>query len=88
MAAFVADGGTTDRRPKVKTIKAPTVVFQNADDPSALVTDGQDAAANIPGAELRIVAGLGHDIPLGLVQESADAITAAASRATGAKTVT
>jgi pimeloyl-ACP methyl ester carboxylesterase len=73
-----------DRRAKLKTIKVPTVVVHGAKDPIMSVEGGKDTAANIPGAELRIIPGMGHDLPIPLVGTIADAITAAASRATGA----
>ncbi len=79
-AAIFATG---DLRTKLKTIKAPTVVLPGADDPIVSVEGGKDTAANIPGAELRIIPGLGHDLPLPLVTTFADAVTAAAFRATG-----
>jgi pimeloyl-ACP methyl ester carboxylesterase/heat shock protein HslJ len=65
----------------LNTIVAPTVVLQGADDPLQPVASAQDLAARIPGAELRIVPGLGHDIPEELVPDFVDAITAAAARA-------
>ena len=80
-AAIVANG---DRRPKLKNIKAPTVVLHGADDPLVPVAGGKDTADNIPGAELRVIPGMGHDFPLGLVPVFADAIEAAARRAAGA----
>ena len=80
-AAIVANG---DRRPKLKTFKAPTVVLHGADDPLVPVAGGKDTADNIPGAELRVIPGMGHDFPLGLVPVFADAIEAAARRAAGA----
>ncbi len=79
-AAIVSNG---DRRPKLKNIKAPTVVLHGADDPLVPVAGGKDTADNIPGAELRVIPGMGHDFPLGLVATFADAIEAAAKRATG-----
>lgn len=78
-ASFV--GNFNDRREQLKTIKAPTVVLHGAEDPIVPVAAGRDVAANIPGAELRIVPGMGHDIPVVLVPVVADAIAAAASRA-------
>src|SRR5262249_36467109 len=72
-----------DRRPKLKTIKVPTVVVHGEDDPIIAVEAGRDVAENIPGAEFRLMPGLGHVIPPALVNDIADAITAAASRATG-----
>ena len=73
-----------DRRAKLKAIAVPTVVVHGAEDPLVPVEAGRDVAESIPGAELRVIAGLGHDLPLALVKTFADAITAAASRATGA----
>ena len=64
-------------------IHVPTVVISGADGPLVPLEAGRDVAANIPGAELRIIPGLGHDIRLALVKTFADAITAAASRAAG-----
>src|SRR5215831_7283575 len=74
-----------DRRAKLKTIKVPTVVVHGEKDPLMSVEGGRDTAANIPGAELRLIPGMGHDLPIPLVRTIADAITAAAARATGAK---
>ncbi|MEQ8267174.1 MAG: alpha/beta hydrolase [Parvibaculum sp.] len=84
MAAVMTDG---DRRPKLRTIRAPAVVLHGAEDPLVPVAAGIDTAENIPDAELRIVEGMGHDLPLALVPAIADAIVAAAERATGVKTV-
>jgi pimeloyl-ACP methyl ester carboxylesterase len=82
MAAIVANG---DRREKLKNIRIPAVVLHGADDSLVPVEGGKDTAASIPGAELRIVPGMGHDFPISLVGTFADAITAAASRASAAR---
>jgi pimeloyl-ACP methyl ester carboxylesterase len=78
VAALQASG---DQRPKLRTIKAPTVVVHGAADPIVSVEGGKDTAASIPGAELRVIPGMGHDLPLPLVGQVTDAITAAAKRA-------
>jgi pimeloyl-ACP methyl ester carboxylesterase len=83
--ALSALGLFEDRRAKLKTIKAPAVVVHGSEDPLMAVEGGKDTAANIPGAELRIVPGMGHDLPIPLVKTIADAITAAASRAKAAR---
>jgi pimeloyl-ACP methyl ester carboxylesterase len=75
-----------DRRPKLQTIKAPTVVVQGEDDPLVPREGCRDVAETIPRAEFRLLPGMGHVLPPALVKDIADAITAAASRATGAKT--
>ena len=77
--------GLEDRRAKLKTIQAPVVVVHGAEDPVVPLEAGRDVAANIPGAELRIIPGMGHQIPLALVGTFADAIAAAAARAASAR---
>ena len=62
MAAALAAG---DRRSSLARIAAPTVVLHGQDDPLVPVECGIDTAKHIPGAELRIVPGMGHDFPLG-----------------------
>jgi pimeloyl-ACP methyl ester carboxylesterase len=60
MAAIRASG---DRRERISTIKAPTMVLHGEADPLVPVIGGRDTAANIPGAELRTIPGMGHDLP-------------------------
>jgi pimeloyl-ACP methyl ester carboxylesterase len=81
-AALQAAG---DQRAKLRTITVPTVVVHGDADPLVSVEGGKDTAANIPGAELRIIPGMGHDSPAPLVGRIADAIAAAASRARRAR---
>ncbi len=71
MAAIVADG---DRRAMLKTITAPTLVIHGEADPLVPLAGGQDTAASIPGARLMTIPGMGHDLPLALVDTLADAI--------------
>jgi pimeloyl-ACP methyl ester carboxylesterase len=78
MGAIRASG---DRRPRLKTITAPTVVLHGADDPLVPVAGGRDTAANIPGAELRVIEGMGHDMPPALYGIFLDAIGRAVERA-------
>jgi len=73
-------GALEDRRAKLATIRVPTVVVHGDEDPLVPVEAGRDVAAHIPAAELRIIPGMGHDIPQALVTTVADAISAAASR--------
>lgn len=80
-AAIIANG---DRREKLKTITAPTVVLHGADDPLVPVAGGRDTAANIPGAELRIIPGWGHDLPPALFEKIVEAVCAARDRARAA----
>jgi pimeloyl-ACP methyl ester carboxylesterase len=78
MAAIAASG---DRREFLKRIVAPTVVLHGTDDPLVPVEGGRDTAANVRDAELRLVPGMGHDLPAALYGTVVDAIEAAASRA-------
>jgi fermentation-respiration switch protein FrsA (DUF1100 family) len=55
------------RYSNLKSIKVPIVVLQGTDDPLIPVESGQDLAANIQGADLFIIPGLGHDMPMQLV---------------------
>lgn len=78
LAAVVANG---DRRAKNANIKAPVVVLHGDSDPLVPVDGGKDVASSIAGAELRIIAGMGHDLPPALYEAVADAISRAAERA-------
>ena len=71
MAAIVADG---DRRARLKRVTAPTLVIHGADDPLVPVEGGRDTASAIAGATILEVPGMGHDLPLALVETIADAI--------------
>src|SRR5262249_22205354 len=66
-------------------IKVPAVVIHGDRDPMMPLEGGKDTAANIPGAELRIIPGIGHDLPTPLINTIADGIAMAASRATAVK---
>ena len=80
-AAVGADG---DRTEALRKLRLPVVVLHGADDPLLMPIGGEATAAAIPGAELRIVPGMGHDLPPGLYDTFVDAITAAAARAKAA----
>lgn len=78
LAAIIASG---DRRPLLQTITAPTVVVHGAADQLIPPACGKDVARHIAGAELRLIAGMGHDFPVALSALIADAIGTAAARA-------
>lgn len=71
-----------DRRPKLATITAPTVVIHGADDALVPLAGGKDTAENIPGAELVVIEGMGHDVPAPLFAAIADGIQRAIQRST------
>lgn len=77
-AAIVADG---DRRERLRSVTAPTLVIHGEADPLVPLPGGEDTARAIPGARLKTVPGMGHDLPLALVDEIADAIAAHAGTA-------
>lgn len=81
-AAIVADG---DRRERLRSVKAPTLVIHGEADPLVPLTGGEDTARTIAGARLTIIPGMGHDLPLALVDEIADAVAAHARAAAGAQ---
>jgi pimeloyl-ACP methyl ester carboxylesterase len=78
MGAIRGDGDRTERLSK---LSVPAVVLHGADDPLVPLVGGEATAAAIPGAELRVVPGMGHDVPPGLYDIFIDAILAAAARA-------
>lgn len=60
IAAIVATGSLRGRLPR---ITVPTGVIHGADDRLIPVAGGRDIAARIPGAELLVIDGMGHDVP-------------------------
>jgi len=76
LTAIAADG---DRSRLLAQIKAPTRVLHGLADPLVPVAAGRDLAARIPGAQLDLVEGMGHDLPVALWPRFADAISAAAT---------
>jgi pimeloyl-ACP methyl ester carboxylesterase len=69
-----------DRRPKLRTITAPTVVIHGDADPLVPLEGGRDTAANIPAADLIIVPGVGHEMPAPVLDLFVDGILSAIAR--------
>ena len=78
MGAIRGDGDRTER---LSSLAVPAMVLHGADDPLVQLKGGQATAAAIPGAELRVIPGMGHDLPPALYEIVADAILSAAARA-------
>lgn len=78
MGAIRGDG---DRTARLGRLKVPAVVLHGADDPLVPPAGGKATAAAIPGAELRLIPGMGHDVPPSLYDTFVDAIVSAAQRA-------
>lgn len=75
LAAIIDDGC---RRARLKNVTTPSLVIHGTDDPLVRVEGGRDTAAHIAGARLHEIKGMGHDLPLELVDEVADAIAGVA----------
>ena len=71
MLAIFASG---DRRPRLASVKTPTLVIHGDVDPLVRVEGGMDTAKSIPGAKLVIVKRMGHALPEELWPEIVDAI--------------
>ena len=64
MHAIAASGS---RVKLLQTIQRPTLVIHGANDSLVPLACGQDTARCIPGAVLRVIAGMGHDLPEALI---------------------
>lgn len=72
LAAVLASG---DRTEALAGLDVPTLVIHGADDQLVPLAGGRATAAAIPGAELMVLPGMGHDLPRPLWPEIVDAIT-------------
>jgi pimeloyl-ACP methyl ester carboxylesterase len=78
---FVAIVSTDDRTADLATITVPTLVIHGAEDQLIDVSGGRATAAALPGCELMVVEGMGHDLPRGVWPRILDAISALVARA-------
>jgi pimeloyl-ACP methyl ester carboxylesterase len=70
-----------NRSQDLRRLRMPTVVVHGLADPMVHVSGGRATAAAIPGAELLLIDGMGHDLPPELYETLVDAITRTAARA-------
>jgi len=77
MAAILASG---DRRKKLRRLRTDTLVIHGSEDPLVLPHAGRATARAIPGAELRMIEGMGHHMPAGTWGLMADDIHRLAKR--------
>ena len=77
MGAIRGDGDRTERLGK---LTLPAVILHGADDPLVQLAGGEATAKAIPGSELRVIPGMGHDMPPALYDIFLDAILAAATK--------
>jgi pimeloyl-ACP methyl ester carboxylesterase len=54
-----------NRKAALQGVKAPTLIIHGDADPLVSVEAGRDMAKAVPGAELKIMEGMGHDLPHG-----------------------
>ncbi len=66
LAAILA---SPDRTAGLHGVEVPTLVVHGAADPLVTLPGGQATAAAIPGAELWVVEGMGHDLPIAVLPE-------------------
>jgi pimeloyl-ACP methyl ester carboxylesterase len=72
---------TPDRTADLASVDVPTLVIHGAQDALVNVSGGRATAAAIPGAELLVVDGMGHDLPRAVWPEITDRIAALVERA-------
>jgi pimeloyl-ACP methyl ester carboxylesterase len=78
LVAVLASGS---RRDALREVRAPSLVIHGTGDPLVPVEGGIDTAKAIPGAELLLVEGMGHDLPVGAWPQLVGAISGHASEA-------
>jgi pimeloyl-ACP methyl ester carboxylesterase len=78
LAAIIASG---DRTAQLRTITAPTLVIHGSADPLVAPSGGRATARAIPGAQLLMIEGMGHDLPRAAWPQLIDAIAAHAQHA-------
>jgi methylmalonyl-CoA mutase N-terminal domain/subunit len=78
MAAVPASG---DRTAELTKLRLPTLVIHGREDPLATLSGGVATAESIPGAELVVFDGMGHDLPNELWAQFIEAIAALTQRA-------
>lgn len=78
---LVAILASDNRVQALRALRLPALVVHGRDDPLIPLAAGEDTAAAIPGAELLVIDGMGHDMPRPLWPRLIDAITAVTARA-------
>lgn len=78
---LAAMGASGDRTERLRSISCPALVIHGQVDPLIHVSGGHATAAAIPGADLLLLADMGHDLPEQYWPQIADAIIGIARRA-------
>jgi len=77
MAAIAAHG---NRKPALEALAVPALVIHGKDDPLVPVEAGLDTHAALHGSELRVIDGMGHDLPEALWPEIVGSIAQLTAR--------
>ncbi len=80
MVAIVA---SPDRTERLRSLDVPALVIHGGDDALVDVSGGRATAEAIPGAELAVLDGMGHDLPRLLWPEIASLIAGLVQRVEG-----
>jgi pimeloyl-ACP methyl ester carboxylesterase len=75
--AITASG---DRTPALRRLRLPATVIHGASDPLIRPVAGRATARAIPGSHLRLIEGMGHDLPEELWPTFVDEVAATAAR--------
>jgi pimeloyl-ACP methyl ester carboxylesterase len=72
---------SADRTEGLRGVSVPTLVVHGEEDPLVNVSGGKATAEAVPGADLRLFPGMGHDLPEPLCPDFVEAITRNAAKA-------
>jgi pimeloyl-ACP methyl ester carboxylesterase len=78
MLAILAHG---NRKPALASVRVPTLVIHGSSDPLVPVEAGYSTAKAVPGAEILIIEGMGHELPQGAWPRIIEAISAFTAKA-------
>ena len=70
-----------DRSPSLRSLRIPTLVIHGMSDRMVHVSGGRATSQSIPGSELLLIPGMGHDVPTALYETFTDAIRRTGDRA-------
>ena len=74
--------GASDRTEGLRQVTIPFLVIHGEADPLVTVSGGKATAAAVPGSELVVIPGMGHDLPEAVWDQIIDAIVANTALAT------
>ena len=72
--AAILVGGNCDRRPQLSKLKIPTMIIHGDSDPLVLLIAAKELVETIPGSELCVIKGMGHDLSTKFIDKLVKAI--------------